>query len=78
MMSMTVESLPPTVIVGANNTPPNESVKVPALAEVLVATMLVTTVTVEDGTVYSVVVVVVVAAPRKSVFDTVAINYNFL
>jgi hypothetical protein len=43
-------------------------VKVPALDEVLVTIMFVTTVEVAEGTVYRVVEVVVVAAPRNKVF----------
>jgi hypothetical protein len=51
------------------------SVNVPAVPAVLVTAMLVTTVVVEVvGTVYNVVVVVVVAAPLKRVFADTAIR----
>jgi hypothetical protein len=49
-------------------------VKVPALAEVLETTMLVITVVVEAGTVYKVVPVLVVAAPRNNGFDVFGIS----
>jgi hypothetical protein len=77
-MSITVESKLPTVTVVARFVPPNPRVKVPAALAVLVTMIEVTTVVVADGTVYSVVAVFVVAAPRKSAFDTVAISYNSL
>ena len=51
LMSITVESLPPTAISVPKLVPPSASVNVPALADVLVTTILVTTVTVADGTV---------------------------
>jgi hypothetical protein len=74
LISKTVESFAPTVTVVARFVPPNPSVNVPALDAVLVIIILVTIVVVADGTVYSV-VLDVAAAPRKSVFEVVAISY---
>jgi hypothetical protein len=51
LISITVESFPPTAIAVAKAVPPRASVKVPALAEVLETTILVTTVLVDAGTV---------------------------
>jgi len=73
LMSIIVESYAPTVTVVAKLLPPNPRVKVPLLAAVLVTTMLVTTAVVAEGTVYKVVLVVVVAAPLKSVFGVFGI-----
>jgi hypothetical protein len=50
-MSITVESLAATVTVGAINTPPMVTVKVPAVPAVFVATISVITVVVDAGTV---------------------------
>jgi hypothetical protein len=50
-------------------------VKVAADPEVFTTTMFVTTAVVLAGTVYKVVDVVVVAAPRNSALDIVAISY---
>jgi len=55
---------------------PIPSVNVPAVPAVLVTAILVTTVVVDDGTVYSTVVVVVVAAPRNSALVNVGIDYS--
>jgi hypothetical protein len=74
LMSITVESFPPTAIDVARAIPPKASVKVPALAEVLETTMLVTTVVVDEGTVYKTVAVLVVAAPRNNGFDVFGIS----
>jgi hypothetical protein len=62
-------------VVSASLTPLSDRSNVAAVAAVLVTTMLVTTVVVAEGTVYRVVVRVVVAAPLKRAFDTVAISY---
>jgi len=74
-MSIIVESSAPTRTVVAKLVPPRAMVKVPEELAVLVITMLVTTAVVAEGTVYKVVEVVVVAAPRNKVLDIVAINY---
>ena len=68
LMSITVESNGPIVIVGAKIVPAKPKVYVPEVSAVLVTTMLVTTAVVAEGTVYSTVLVVVVAAPRNKVF----------
>jgi nitrate/nitrite transporter NarK len=68
LISRIVESLAPIATASASKTSLRERVKVPALAAVLVTTMLVTTVEVAEGTVYKVVEVVVVAAPRNKFF----------
>jgi hypothetical protein len=73
LRSITVESLPPTAIVGAITTPPIDSVNVPADADVFATMIDVTTVDVEDGVVYSTVAVLVVAAPRNKVLLVVGI-----
>jgi hypothetical protein len=62
-----------TEIAVAKFVPPKPIVKVAAVLEVFVTTMLVTTAVVLDGTVYKVVEVVVVAAPLKSVFGVFGI-----
>jgi hypothetical protein len=72
-MSITVESKPPIVTVVAKLVPAKAIVKVPLEAFVLVTTMLVITVVVLEGTVYNKVLVVVVAAPRNSVFGVAVI-----
>jgi hypothetical protein len=59
--------------------PARPNVNVLADPEVFVTVIFVTTVVVADGTVYSVVPTVVVAAPRKSALVVVvAINYYLL
>jgi hypothetical protein len=73
--SIAVESFAAITTVLASKTEFSDKVNVACVAAVLAITMLVTTVVVADGTVYRVVLVVVVAAPRKRVFDTVAISY---
>jgi hypothetical protein len=77
LRSIIVVSNPPTVTVVPIDTSSNNKVNVASLVTVLVTAMLVTTVVVDAGTVYRV-VLDVAAAPRKSVFDTVAISYYFL
>jgi hypothetical protein len=74
LTSNTVESFAPTAVVTANGTSARVSVKVPAVPAELVTTMLVTTAVVLEGTVYKVVVVVVVAAPRNSALAVVGIR----
>jgi hypothetical protein len=68
LMSRTTESFAPTATASASKTSFSERVKVPALDAVFVTTMFVTTVEVAEGTVYKVVEVVVVAAPRNKFF----------
>ena len=70
-----VESLAPTATAVAMLVPFNANVKVAEDVAVFVTTMLVTTVVVADGTVYNVVPVDVVAAPRNSALVVVAISY---
>lgn len=77
LISITVESLPPTAICDAKLVPPSARVNVPADTDVLVTMIDVTTAVVNEGTVYSVVPVEVVAAPRKSAFEIVGISCNF-
>jgi hypothetical protein len=74
-ISITTESSAPTATVVAKLVLPRPKVKVPLELSVLVTTMLVTTAVVAEGTVYRVVEVVVVAAPRNKVLDIVAISY---
>jgi hypothetical protein len=74
LMSITVESFPPTAIAVARATPFIARVKVPALTAVLDTTMLVITAVVDAGTVYKTVPVLVVAAPRNNGFDVFGIN----
>jgi hypothetical protein len=64
-------------VVVNSDVPFNASVKVPADAAVLVTTMLVTTVVVDAGTVYRVVLDVAAAALARALL-TVAISYYFL
>ncbi len=71
--SMTVESRAPTVTVVPIDTSSRSNVNVAAVDAVLVTTMLLTTVVVDDGTVYSV-VLDVAAAPRNSAFVSVGID----
>jgi hypothetical protein len=73
LRSITVESIAPTVTVVARFVPARPIVKLALLPAVFVTTMLVTTAVVLDGTVYKVVLVVVVAAPLKSVFGVFGI-----
>jgi hypothetical protein len=73
LMSSTIESFAAIEIASDKRTLSSDRVNVPALAAVLVTTMLVTTAVVADGTVYKVVLVVVVAAPLKSVFGVFGI-----
>jgi hypothetical protein len=68
-----VESVAATVTVVAIDKSSNAIVKVPALPAVFTTMISVTIAVVEDGTVYRVVVVVVVAAPRKSALGVVGI-----
>jgi hypothetical protein len=76
LMSITVESLPPTATSVAKSDPPIDIVKVPAAALEFAITMLVTTVVVDAGVVYTVVADPPTKTdPRNKVFDTVAINY---
>jgi IMP cyclohydrolase len=75
--SMTVESRAPTVTVVPIDTSSRSNVNVAAVDAVLVTTMLLTTVVVDDGTVYRV-VLDVAAAPRKRALVAVAISYYFL
>jgi hypothetical protein len=56
--------------------PASPSVKVPAVPAVLVTAMLLTIVVVAEGTVYKVVAVLVVAAPRNSALVDVGIDYS--
>jgi hypothetical protein len=72
-MSSTEESFAPTVTVVARFTSFRDMVKVPLDPAVLVTTMLVTTAMVLAGTVYKVVDVVVVAAPRNKTLGVVGI-----
>jgi hypothetical protein len=74
--SINEDELAATLTAVAMAVPFNASVKVCADPEVLVATMLETTVVVEAGTVYRVVAVFVVAAPLNKTLVTVAIIYN--
>ena len=60
----------------AKATPSRAMVYVPAVVAVLVTMMFVTTVVVAAGTVYSTVPTVVDAAPRKSAFGKLAIDYS--
>ena len=60
----------------AMETPSSDSVNVPCVAVVFTTIISVITVVVDAGTVYKV-VLPVVAAPRKSAFEMVAISYNF-
>jgi len=76
-ISIIVESYAPTVTVVAIDTSSSSKLNVPAEPAVLVTTMLVTTVVVDAGTVYRV-VLDVAAAPLKSALDVVAISYYFL
>ena len=59
----------------ASLTPLSDKSKVAAVVAVFATTMFDTTVVVELGTVYKVVVSVVVAAPRNSALEVVAISY---
>jgi hypothetical protein len=68
---ITVVSYAATVTVAAILTSSSEMVKEPAVAAVLATEISVTTAVVELGTVYKVVLVVVVAAPRNRTFDVV-------
>ncbi len=74
LRSITVVSSPPTVTVVAIDTSSKSIVNVAVEEEVLVTSILVTTVVVAEGTVYRV-VLDVAAAPRNRAFDTVAISY---
>jgi hypothetical protein len=67
-----------TATAEARPTPPRASVNVPADPAVFATTMLETTVVVDDGTVYSVVAVFVVAAVLASAFVTVGIYFSFV
>ena len=62
----------------ASATPPKASVNVPADPAVFETTIFETTVVVDDGTVYSVVAVFVVAAVLDSALVTVGIYYSFV
>jgi hypothetical protein len=73
LISNTVESLADTLTVVAKFTLSKAIVYVPADPAVLVTTMLVTTAMVLAGTVYKVVDVVVVAAPRNKTLGVVGI-----
>jgi hypothetical protein len=73
LISSTTESFAPTDTASASNTSLRETVKVPADEAVLATTRFVTTAVVAEGTVYKVVLVVVVAAPLKSVFGVFGI-----
>jgi hypothetical protein len=73
LMSSTDESFAPTVTVVAKLTSFRDIVKDPVDPEVFVTTMLVTTAMVLAGTVYKVVDVVVVAAPRNKTLGVVGI-----
>ena len=75
--SIIVESKAPTETVVAIDTSSRSKLNVPAVPVVLVTTMLVTTVVVDAGTVYRV-VLDVAAAPRTSALVVVAISYYFL
>jgi hypothetical protein len=77
LRSIIVVSSAPTATVYAIDTSSNNIVNDAAASAVFVTAMLVTTVVVDAGTVYRV-VLDVAAAPRKSAFDTVAISYYFL
>jgi len=72
--SIIVESLAPTVTVVAIDTSSRSNVNEPAVLVVLVTTMLVITVVVDAGTVYSV-ADDVAKAPRASALVVVAISY---
>jgi len=63
-IGITVESYAPTVTVVARLVPAKPMVNEPAVPAVLVTIISVTTVVVDAGTVYKVVLVVVDAAPR--------------
>jgi hypothetical protein len=69
-----VESYAPTVTVVAIETSSRSKLNVPDVPAVLVTTMLVTTVVVDAGTVYRV-VLDVAAAPLARAFEIVAISY---
>jgi len=71
---MDVESFAPTATAEAIDTPSRARVKVCEEPDVFATKISVTTAVVEDGTVYRVVVVVVVAAPRKSAFEVTGIG----
>jgi nitrate/nitrite transporter NarK len=73
-MSIVVMLLAATATVVAIDTPSSDSENVPAVPAVLAITMLVITVLVADGTVYSV-ADDVANAPRASAFEIVAISY---
>jgi hypothetical protein len=76
LISITVESNAPTVTVVAMLVPAKEMLKVPDALAVFATTMLVTTVVVAAGVVYTVVADPPTKTdPRNKVFDTVAINY---
>jgi hypothetical protein len=74
LVSIITVSLAATETVVAKLVPANPIVKVPALAAVLVIEILVTTAVVLAGTVYSVVAVFVVAAPRNKVLGVAIIG----
>jgi hypothetical protein len=74
LISNVVILLAAQATVVASDTPARPSVKVPAEPAVLVITILVTTVVVAEGTVYSV-ADDVANAPRASAFEVVAISY---
>jgi len=78
LSGITVESFAATATAVAILMPASASVNVPALPDVFVTTISVTTVVVDAGTVYKVVAVLVVAAPLKSALVVVAINYYLL
>jgi hypothetical protein len=74
--SINEDELAATLTAVASAVPLSAKVNVWADAEVLVATMFVTTVVVEEGTVYKVVAVFVVAAPLNNTLVVVGILYN--
>jgi hypothetical protein len=74
LRSIVVTLLAATATVVAIDVPASESVNVPADPAVFAITILVTTVVVAAGTVYSV-AEDVAKAPRASALDVVAINY---